>query len=115
VDWRSAENAVVLMGSQVLRMRGRLTEAIAQAQLVQPGVFAAGCHAERAHVLALTGDAAGAQEALDAARTALTARFSVSEHGWILPAQPWVLAAAGDVAGAVAVAVRGIEEVAQRG
>jgi DNA-binding CsgD family transcriptional regulator len=91
--------------AHVCRLRGQLDEALrlcreAAARLPRRSLYAGACLGELAHVLAMRGDGAAAQDAL---RTAADATVS-DGHLVVFPlrlARTWALAAGGDLAGAV--------------
>jgi DNA-binding CsgD family transcriptional regulator len=100
--------------AQVHRLRGEFDAAIRLCrQLIvrlpdEPNFYAGPCLGELAHALALTGDITGAQAAL---RTAdrRTLRIGIFTEPPLRAAQTWLLAAQGDVAGAVKSALRAAE------
>ncbi|MEU0559949.1 LuxR C-terminal-related transcriptional regulator [Dactylosporangium sp. NPDC006015] len=90
-----------IVRAQAARLRGRLTEAAraasqACAALATGKVFVALAHAERAHVAALTGDAAGAAEAFAIAEASHYRSMEVL-YPWLEEARAWVAVASGDV------------------
>ncbi|MEV5741055.1 LuxR C-terminal-related transcriptional regulator [Microbispora rosea] len=99
--------------ARVLRLRGRLTEALAWARdtvvrLPARSVLAGACLGELAHAYALLGDAAAAEEAL--ARAEATG-MPIGPYV-VLPlrfAKAWTLAGRGDVAGAVEICLEAAE------
>ncbi len=103
--WTRAILQFGTLRARVLRMRGRLGDALARARdtvarLPARSVFAGSCLGELAHAYALLGDVAAAEEALARAEaTGVPVGPSV-----VVPlrsARAWTLAGRGDVAGAV--------------
>ncbi|GAA4053790.1 helix-turn-helix transcriptional regulator [Nonomuraea soli] len=103
-----AADNIAILRSAAARMRGRFAEARRHvAPPYEPkgdDVLSGMVHIERAHVLALTGDAVGARVAFDAGVG------GQSRHGslhlmWRYLTEPWLLAAEGDTKGAAAFAL----------
>ncbi len=115
LGWNTADNLLLLGRAQLHRMRGQLLDAAATAGSAQAGPMAASCQAERAHALALAGDAAGAREALTVAQATQSRRFVTVERQWITLAEPWVAAAAGELDRAVRLATGNAERAAVHG
>src|SRR4051794_32019845 len=90
-----------IVRAQAARLRGHLQEAgraasQASAMLATGRIFVALAHAERAHVAALQGDAAGAAAAFALAEEAHYRSMEVL-YPWLEEARAWVAVAAGDV------------------
>jgi DNA-binding NarL/FixJ family response regulator len=96
--------------AQLSRLYGRIGEALAWSRdgagrlPAGPAGFAGICLGELAHAAALTGDAATARRALTAAESRTLPTFRTIDFAVEL-ARPWVLAAGGDLTGAVRAAV----------
>ncbi|GAB1639579.1 LuxR C-terminal-related transcriptional regulator [Krasilnikovia sp. MM14-A1259] len=116
VDVPDLDSAQRLARSQTLRLRGRLSEAL---DTLDPPIeqrpFAAGLHAQHAHLLALRGDAGAATQALTAAQQVGTMRYVVIEAAWIMLATPWVVAASAGAAAGVHAALAAADNCAEKG
>ncbi|MEU8147633.1 LuxR C-terminal-related transcriptional regulator [Nonomuraea sp. NPDC048901] len=115
-QWGSWTRAILEFGAakaRVLRMRGRLTDALAWARdtvvrLPVPSTLAGACLGELAHAYALLGDVAAAEQALARAEGAGT---PIGPYG-VLPlrfARAWTMAGRGDAAGAVEICLESAE------
>ncbi|WP_433051567.1 LuxR C-terminal-related transcriptional regulator [Dactylosporangium sp. CS-033363] len=90
-----------IVRAQAARLRGHLQEggraaSQASAMLATGRIFVALAHAERAHIAALQGDAAGAAAAFALAEEAHYRSMEVL-YPWLEEARAWVAVAAGDV------------------
>jgi DNA-binding CsgD family transcriptional regulator len=96
--------------AQLSRLHGRVDDALAWSRAGAgrlpdgPAGFAGICLGELAHATALTGDAVTAHRALAAAESRTLPTFRTIDFA-VEQARPWVLAAGGDVTGAVRAAV----------
>jgi ATP/maltotriose-dependent transcriptional regulator MalT len=104
-DFRLGSGYLTLLRSQAARLRGRLADAAryaSQAAAILAGsqVFAALANAERAHVAALSGDHAGAAEAMSEADRRHRPTMTIL-YPWLETARCWVAACSGDVPTAV--------------
>ncbi|WP_433508748.1 LuxR C-terminal-related transcriptional regulator [Nonomuraea sp. CA-143628] len=115
-QWGSWTRAILEFGAaktRVLRLRGRLTDALAWARdtvvrLPVPSTLAGACLGELAHAYALLGDVAAAEQALARAEGAGT---PIGPYG-VLPlrlARAWTMAGRGDAAGAVEICLDSAE------
>ncbi|MBC6462225.1 helix-turn-helix transcriptional regulator [Actinomadura sp. HBU206391] len=105
---------------QISRLRGSIGDALAWSRdgagrlPAGPVGFAGLCLGELAHAAALTGDVVEARRALDAADERTLPAFRAIDFTVEL-ARPWVLAAGGDLTGAVAAALAAADRAAEHG
>ena len=106
--------------AELSRLRGRVGDALAWSRdgagrlPAGPAGFAGICLGELAHAAALTGDVTTARQALAAAGRRTLPSFRTIDFSWE-QARPWVLAAGGDITGAVRAALAVADQAAGLG
>jgi DNA-binding CsgD family transcriptional regulator len=115
-DWPAAFILARAEQAGVRRTRGELTAACASADLsgFPPSRWLLPCYVEFALAAAMAGDAAGAARSLALADAHPSGFFGLF-LGWVDIGRCWVMAASGDVAGAVRTALRAGEQARAAG